>query len=396
LTPTGNDQEVFSVFQSDWFRGRHAAVYGTNGEIKLPDDPLDGLYPNQQFMDIVVQGPDPGAGEYEPPAALRTYPLAESTMGVLPLTFGHSLPDAQGNVKFFAQAEFSTSGSLIPLPAPKITSFKALDVEPNQTWTWQVTNLTHGDHPFHTHGFFFELIEWQFIDMVDPTNNVTFQPNVKRMFKDTIRLPPRLGAKGTSKTITRLRVRFDDSGREGQIEAMGEKATYQPNGDWTSGGWLAHCHILEHSGKGMLTFFEIKNPTNPFRLLGAFLPGNNGNASLTATGDLSPASDVTFNIVNARPNQTVFLAAGNIAANRPFLGGTLVPGVSPDGVTVLNAPLVGIVFILSADANGEASFSTNLWEAADPGTEMFWQVGFKDTGGQQGWAFSNALHFTRP
>ncbi len=23
-----------------------------------------------------------------------------------------------------------------------------------------------------------------------------------------------------------------------------------------SGGWLAHCHILEHSARGMMTFFQ--------------------------------------------------------------------------------------------------------------------------------------------
>jgi FtsP/CotA-like multicopper oxidase with cupredoxin domain len=25
----------------------------------------------------------------------------------------------------------------------------------------------------------------------------------------------------------------------------------------TSGGWLFHCHILEHSARGMMGFFEV-------------------------------------------------------------------------------------------------------------------------------------------
>ena len=50
----------------------------------------------------------------------------------------------------------------------------------------------------------------------------------------------------------RLAVRLDDRGREGRVEAWGGV----PSGD-RSGGWLAHCHILEHSALGMMTFFQV-------------------------------------------------------------------------------------------------------------------------------------------
>ena len=72
--------------------------------------------------------------------------------------------------------------------------------------------------------------------------------------KDTIRVPARLGAKGTSKTIVRLAVRFDPTGREG-IEAYGKTP-----GE-TAGGWIAHCHILEHAARGMTTFLNLRRAT---------------------------------------------------------------------------------------------------------------------------------------
>ena len=70
-------------------------------------------------------------------------------------------------------------------------------------------------------------------------------------------MPARLGAKGTSRTIARLKVHFDDTGRQGQLAAHGETATFDPSGNWTSGGWLFHCHILEHSAKGMMSFLQV-------------------------------------------------------------------------------------------------------------------------------------------
>ena len=69
-------------------------------------------------------------------------------------------------------------------------------------------------------------------------------------------LEPRPGfIRGRSFSITRLAVNFRDTGREQQIDAFGK----MPEGD-QSGGWLAHCHILEHSASGMMTFFQVDDP----------------------------------------------------------------------------------------------------------------------------------------
>jgi len=50
----------------------------------------------------------------------------------------------------------------------------------------------------------------------------------------------------------RLALEVSDEGREGQIAASGK----EPGND-TSGGWLFHCHILEHSAKEMMSFLQV-------------------------------------------------------------------------------------------------------------------------------------------
>ncbi len=115
-------------------------------------------------------------------------------------------------------------------------------------------NMTAGMHNFHTHGFGFQLIEVEYQDDVNPENNYVV-PAAYLEDKDTILLPGRPGARGTSRTITRLAAHFTDEGREGQVEAFGKVPT-----DVTSGGWLFHCHLLEHSDKGMMSFFQVMNP----------------------------------------------------------------------------------------------------------------------------------------
>ena len=190
---------------------------------------------------------------------------------------------------------------------------------------------------------------------------------------------------------------FEDDGREGQTSAMGEKATYDAQGNWTSGGWLAHCHILEHAARGMATFFEVHEPDEVFTLLGRSLSGMDGHASLTGAGDVPNLGNVTLTVVNAVPGQKVWLAAGNVAANRSLVGGTFVPGYSSTNTTPQPGdPLYARVFKTTADANGVATFAINGWQLAPAGWELYFQAAFADPGAPQGWAFSNALSFTHP
>jgi len=400
FTPTGVDGESFTIYQRDWWRGRHSASIGPGGAIVLLDDPGDGLNPKQPYLRLDVVGPDPGEDEYTPPRLLRPLPpTPQNPVGALPVVFGHGNPDPDtGEVVHFVQAMMTMVPGqgmvMTPLPTPLIDSFNAHDVDVGEVWDWKVTNLTHGDHPFHAHGFFFELLEYEWQNDLDPdpSQNFKWQPTTRRL-KDTIRIPARLGLKGPSRTITTLRVRFDDTGREGRVEAQGMLPTFDPSGAWTSGGWLFHCHILEHSGSGMLSILEVHEPDEVFRLLGKSLPGTLGKPSLTARGDLTPGSPVQLDLVNALPGARVILVTGDKAARSPFAGGELVPGVSSPQPLPMN-PMGTRQTVASAE--GTATWQITDWEALPSGGTYYAQVAIRDPGGSAGWALSNALSFVRP
>lgn len=80
---------------------------------------------------------------------------------------------------------------------------------------WEVSNTSLMDHPFHLHGFFFQVLE---INGKEPAY---------RAWKDTINLPPRSKA----------------------------KIAWMP--DDRPGMWMYHCHILEHHAAGMMANFEV-------------------------------------------------------------------------------------------------------------------------------------------
>ncbi len=94
------------------------------------------------------------------------------------------------------------------------------DVEPltatvGETQVWEVTNETNMDHPFHLHGFFFQVQE------------VNGAAPALREWKDSVNVP----AEGT----LRFAVRYDDR----------------------PGGWMFHCHILEHAELGMMGELQL-------------------------------------------------------------------------------------------------------------------------------------------
>jgi FtsP/CotA-like multicopper oxidase with cupredoxin domain len=80
---------------------------------------------------------------------------------------------------------------------------------------WDVVNETKMDHPFHLHGFFFQVIE------------VNGAPPEFLSWEDTINVP----AKG------RVRIAWLPDDRPGS--------------------WMYHCHILEHHAAGMMAHFDV-------------------------------------------------------------------------------------------------------------------------------------------
>ena len=83
-----------------------------------------------------------------------------------------------------------------------------------ETQVWNITNDIEFAHPFHIHGFFFQVLDTS--DAKGPL------PPGPREWRDTADVP----AKGKM----RLAVRFDDR----------------------PGMWMFHCHILDHADAGMM------------------------------------------------------------------------------------------------------------------------------------------------
>jgi FtsP/CotA-like multicopper oxidase with cupredoxin domain len=83
------------------------------------------------------------------------------------------------------------------------------------TEIWEVENLVGMDHPFHLHGFQFQLLD---------RNG---EPVPYRSWKDTVNVPRHQSA--------RFIVRFDNY----------------------PGKWMFHCHILDHEDQGMMGVLEI-------------------------------------------------------------------------------------------------------------------------------------------
>jgi FtsP/CotA-like multicopper oxidase with cupredoxin domain len=81
---------------------------------------------------------------------------------------------------------------------------------------WQVENVVAMDHPFHLHGFQFQVLDRDGV------------PEKSRRWKDTINVPKH--------SRVRFVVRFDNH----------------------PGKWMFHCHILDHEDHGMMGILEVK------------------------------------------------------------------------------------------------------------------------------------------
>jgi len=243
VTPTGDD---LHLEWHDTARGRHTVVETGDGGLGIEHAHHDGRLPPVTMLTARLFGPE-APSAWQPPPVLRSIDRIVPSGGrVLTTMFGHAPPSADGEVVFFAQMKDGA-----PLPFDAVTAEDAPTVAVGETVLWEVHNMTGGDHNFHLHGFHFQLVETEFVDLDDPDASSVVTPD--RLWElDTVVVPRRPGERGRSRTIVRLAVTFDDTGREGRILAAGKAPA-----PGHSGGWLFHCHILEHSNRGMMSFLQI-------------------------------------------------------------------------------------------------------------------------------------------
>lgn len=83
---------------------------------------------------------------------------------------------------------------------------------------WEVVNETRMDHPFHLHGFSFQVLQ------------ENGRPTPALSWEDTVNVP----ARGS------IRIAWLPDDRPGR--------------------WMYHCHILEHHAAGMMGLFEVVRP----------------------------------------------------------------------------------------------------------------------------------------
>jgi len=302
LVPRGDVGDEIYLQWHDFPRGRHSATVDGQGNVVLGHVHGEGELPPEDLLRLrFVDGHGDGWQPVMPlhgPHPVEAIPVAESTRR-LSIFFGHGDPTPEGVVTFFSSVKMSdelqaaldsklaaaedpgNAGPIdgmvgpppfTPLPFPILTGPDSIHVEVGEVCIWEVTSFTAGAHTFHTHGFPFQPLETIEVNL----DGTTPEERVKRTalplaLKDNVIMPARPGAKGRSWTILRAAVQFDDSSipypflrrTPLQMAARGKvPVTSEPlNPDeGTSGGWLAHCHILEHAARGMLSYFNVHLP----------------------------------------------------------------------------------------------------------------------------------------
>jgi FtsP/CotA-like multicopper oxidase with cupredoxin domain len=88
-------------------------------------------------------------------------------------------------------------------------------VKVGELQVWELVNETGMDHPFHLHGFFFQVVA------------MDGAPTVPRSWEDTVNVAAK----------RRVTIAFRPDDRPGR--------------------WMYHCHILEHHAAGMMGHFEV-------------------------------------------------------------------------------------------------------------------------------------------
>jgi FtsP/CotA-like multicopper oxidase with cupredoxin domain len=152
----------------------------------------------------------------EPFATLRVGPAARSH-AVIPQRLREIEPLVTGEVTPTREVllGFKLSRHGVDFTINKESHHRGEPVRVGELQVWDVVNRTPVDHPFHLHGFFFQVVE---------VNGAAPQ---FLSWEDTVNVPAR----------GRVRIAWIADDRPGE--------------------WMYHCHILEHHAGGMMAHFEV-------------------------------------------------------------------------------------------------------------------------------------------
>jgi FtsP/CotA-like multicopper oxidase with cupredoxin domain len=209
-------------------------IIGTDGGlIEAPIDVTEVLLPAADRVEILV-------GPFEEGRTLTI-----DSLRYMRSTFKRRGTESFGNL---VVGPAKPSRAMIPARLRTIESLGEADAKPNRTVTfkvapslrrgldflvngemhhndqpvkigelqvWDVVNASLMDHPFHLHGFFFQVL------------SISGKAPAFRSWEDVVNLPPR----------STVRIAWMPEDRPGS--------------------WMYHCHILEHHEAGMMGHFEV-------------------------------------------------------------------------------------------------------------------------------------------
>jgi FtsP/CotA-like multicopper oxidase with cupredoxin domain len=161
-----------------------------------------------------------GAGGAELFATVRVGPAATSTSDV-PESLRAIEPLVQGPTRVTREVRFSERIDADGEPTYLINGerhYRDHPVNVGELQVWDVVNSSSVDHPFHLHGFFFQVLERD------------GEPAAFLSWEDTVNVPAR----------GRVRIAWMPDDRPGE--------------------WMYHCHILEHHADGMMAHFAVVRP----------------------------------------------------------------------------------------------------------------------------------------
>lgn len=147
--------------------------------------------------------------------ALPAQPRARTSRTIAPLdTTGATAVNITFTVGQAPDGSFSYGIDGVPF-----MTNKPITAQPGETQVWTIKNTTKWSHPFHLHGFFFQVLD------------AKGQPVHPMAWKDTVNVP--------FEETVKLVVRYDE--REGS--------------------WMFHCHVLDHAEGGLMGWVDVGKPS---------------------------------------------------------------------------------------------------------------------------------------
>ena len=252
LFVNGRTMPVLSIKPGEWQRlriinaaaarvfrfaipGRKLVHVGSDGGLfEKPREVDELLVANSERVEVLVRGGEPGArtvlqtlpyDRYDIQTRPKDWDQPRDVVELRTTTDGpapeYVIPDTLRVVRAIGQRGIAARRTIVfaqGMINNKLMDMNRVDLRArlNTTEIWQIENVVGMDHPFHLHGFQFQVLD---------RNGV---PEPYLSWKDSVNVPKH--------SKLRIAVRFEHF----------------------PGKWMYHCHILDHEDMGMMGILEVR------------------------------------------------------------------------------------------------------------------------------------------